>query len=360
MGPRVHAVAVFAPRLRRCCRPPLAADSPRKPAGKSPGPMRSRSSCSASASVMIASRDHAHSPHRSSAHQRDSSCSCQSNGFTADEPQIAQQMSRPHRRRRLASASSDNGSRMHRRSRLRRSAMRAGWTCGSTMVHDMLPSLQSHHDIADSAHQLQRVAGALQQTRLEPRRGSGSPVSARSSRGSPDRLATSMVKTAQTVEEWTTDAEAELDSSADSPGARALRWHLFHIASRLRGAHDAFLEVRRGSRTAARAPRRGAAGRRGLCSPRARSMQRRAPWLNRDDPNDSVPPTVLGRSGNPPREPLGLWESFLTSKAQQRARKAICHIVAPPAPVRAGLSTRLIADRVVRGHEHSDFWPRTA
>ncbi len=54
--------------------------------------------------------------------------------------------------------------------------------------------------------------------------------------------------TAQTVDEWTEEAEAELDCDAHSPDARALRWHLFHIASRLRGAHDAFPEARRWAR----------------------------------------------------------------------------------------------------------------
>ena len=143
MGSRVHDVAVIAPRrpadARRCwfARWFTAADRGVKSAGpmrsrrsaatktsashsirsrssfaaafaisRSPG-SRSRSSCLASASVMIASRDQAHSPHRSRTHHRDSSCSCQSTGFTTDEPQIAQPMSRPcarSRRRRRAGA----------------------------------------------------------------------------------------------------------------------------------------------------------------------------------------------------------------------------------------------------------------
>ena len=57
---------------------PLAVE-PRDGPGdlRSPG-ARSRSNRFAAASVMIASRDHAHSPQRSSTHQLDSSCSCQS------------------------------------------------------------------------------------------------------------------------------------------------------------------------------------------------------------------------------------------------------------------------------------------
>jgi hypothetical protein len=60
-----------------------------------------------------------------------------------------------------------------------------------------------------------------------------------------DRLAVSIVTTAQAVEEWTGATEADLDRDALSPDARALRWHLFHIASRIRGAQDACPDARR-------------------------------------------------------------------------------------------------------------------
>ena len=43
-------------------------------------------------------------------------------------------------------------------------------------------------------------------------------------------------------------AEADLDRDALSPDARALRWHLFHIATRLRGAQDACPDARRWAR----------------------------------------------------------------------------------------------------------------
>ena len=57
-----------------------------------------------------------------------------------------------------------------------------------------------------------------------------------------------MVKTAQTVEEWPGAAENDLDHDALSPDARALRWHLFHIATRLRGAEAACPDARRWAR----------------------------------------------------------------------------------------------------------------
>ena len=57
-----------------------------------------------------------------------------------------------------------------------------------------------------------------------------------------------MVKTAQAVEEWAGAAEADLDHDALSPDARALRWHLFHIATRLRGAEAACPDARRWAR----------------------------------------------------------------------------------------------------------------
>ena len=60
-----------------------------------------------------------------------------------------------------------------------------------------------------------------------------------------DRLAASIVRTAHAVEESAGAAQADLDRDALSPDARALRWHLFHLASRVRGAQDACPDARR-------------------------------------------------------------------------------------------------------------------
>ena len=125
--------------------------------------------------------------------------------------------------------------------------------CPSRMVNGMHLSLQSGHDIAESAHELQRAAGALQQRASSRDTVPALPSALAHLEEALDRLATSMVKTAQTVEEWAgAAADADLDRDALSPDARALRWHLFHLAARLRGAQDACPDARRWARTAAR------------------------------------------------------------------------------------------------------------
>ena len=109
-------------------------------------------------------------------------------------------------------------------------------------------SLQRGHDIADSAHQLQRAAGAVQQRASSQDAVPALPSALAHLEEALDRLATSMVKTAQAVEDWAGGADADLDRDELSPDARALRWHLFHIAARLRGAEAACPDARRWAR----------------------------------------------------------------------------------------------------------------
>ena len=59
-----------------------------------------------------------------------------------------------------------------------------------------------------------------------------------------DRLATSMVMTAEAVQEWAGEPTPE----ALAPDARALRWHLYHLATRIRGAREACPDARRWAR----------------------------------------------------------------------------------------------------------------
>jgi hypothetical protein len=110
-------------------------------------------------------------------------------------------------------------------------------------------SLQNGHDMADSAHQLQRAAGALQQRASNHDAVPSLPSALAHLEEALDRLATSMVKTAQAVEEWVGATEVDLDRDTLSPDARALRWHLFHVGARLRGAQDACPDARRWART---------------------------------------------------------------------------------------------------------------
>jgi hypothetical protein len=113
------------------------------------------------------------------------------------------------------------------------------------MVHDMQPLTETHSDIAGSAHQLQREAGTLQRRASRQDTVPALPAALAHLEETLDRLATSIVKTAHAVEEWPSDPEAAGEAAEPSPAARALRWHLFHVAARLRGAQDAFPDARR-------------------------------------------------------------------------------------------------------------------
>jgi hypothetical protein len=115
-------------------------------------------------------------------------------------------------------------------------------------LNDMHLSLPRTRDIADSAYQLQRAAGSVQQRASSQDTVPALPTALAHLEEALDRLATSMVKTAQTVEEWGGGADADLDRDALSPDARALRWHLFHLATRLRGAEAACPDARRWAR----------------------------------------------------------------------------------------------------------------
>jgi hypothetical protein len=113
----------------------------------------------------------------------------------------------------------------------------------------MPESLYSGHDIADSAHELQRAASAFRQRASSRETVPALPSALAHLEESLDRLATSMAKTAQALEEWVGTTDVDLDRDPLPPDARALRWHLFHIAARIRGAQDACPDARRWART---------------------------------------------------------------------------------------------------------------
>jgi len=98
-----------------------------------------------------------------------------------------------------------------------------------------------HHDIADSAYQLQRAAGRLQQLASGPGTVAALPTALAHLEEAVERVATSVVKAAQAVEEDPVTAESPAES-------RALRWHMHHFAARLLGARDACPEARRWAR----------------------------------------------------------------------------------------------------------------
>jgi hypothetical protein len=103
-------------------------------------------------------------------------------------------------------------------------------------------------DIADSAHELQRAAGALQECAGTDGALLALPTALAHLEEALDRLATSMLKTAQAVEESPGQAVTGRGEDALSPSARALRWHLSHLATRLRGAESACPDTRHWAR----------------------------------------------------------------------------------------------------------------
>jgi hypothetical protein len=113
----------------------------------------------------------------------------------------------------------------------------------------MPESFDSGHDIAEGAHQLQRAASAFQQCASSRETVPALPSALADLEEALDRLATSMAKTAQALEEWTGTTDGDLDRDTLPPEARALRWHLFHVVARLRGAQDACPDARRWAHT---------------------------------------------------------------------------------------------------------------
>ena len=107
-------------------------------------------------------------------------------------------------------------------------------------------SLRNRPELATGAHQLQRAAGGVLRDASAPDSVPALPVALAHVEEALDRLSTSMVVAAQAVEEW--PGAAETDAATLSSDARALRWHLFHLATRLRGAEGACPDARRWAR----------------------------------------------------------------------------------------------------------------
>jgi hypothetical protein len=106
--------------------------------------------------------------------------------------------------------------------------------------------LRTRPELAATAYQLQRAAGDVVRDASAPGAVEALPVALAHVEEALDRLSTSMVKAAQAVEEWPDAAEG--GTGTLSSDARALRWHLLHLATRVRGAQDACPDARRWAR----------------------------------------------------------------------------------------------------------------
>src|SRR4051794_32096512 len=109
------------------------------------------------------------------------------------------------------------------------------------MVQGMDRSLQSNQSIAASTFELRRAAGHFEQRASAAGAVPALPLALADVEKALERLATGAVKAAQAVEDWS-------GKDTHSPEARALRWHLFHLAARLRGAEDSCPDARRSAR----------------------------------------------------------------------------------------------------------------
>ena len=108
-----------------------------------------------------------------------------------------------------------------------------------------LPFL-TRREPATGAYQVQRAAGDVLRDASAPDAVPTLPVALAHLEEALDRLSTSMVLAAQAVEDW--PGAAETDAPTLSSDARALRWHLYHLATRLRGAEGACPDARRWAR----------------------------------------------------------------------------------------------------------------
>ena len=121
---------------------------------------------------------------------------------------------------------------------------------GAGGPHAATMKISARHftDIAASAHQLQRAAGFIQQHASADDAVANLPVALAHVEEALDRLATGMTIAAHAVEAWPPYSGAERQAE-ENPEARALRWHLFHLASRLKGTQESCVEPRRFART---------------------------------------------------------------------------------------------------------------
>ena len=95
-----------------------------------------------------------------------------------------------------------------------------------------------------SAYELQRAAANLRRSVRDPDAVRVLPVTLAHVDEVLDELATTMLVLAQSVVETTGAPDTSLDEELLSPEARALRWHLHELASRLRAARSASVSSR--------------------------------------------------------------------------------------------------------------------
>ena len=107
-------------------------------------------------------------------------------------------------------------------------------------------SMHPHdRETAGSAYELQRAAANFRRSVRDPDAVSTLPTTLAHVSDAIDELATSMLVLAHTVGDYANPPDTRLDDDALFPEARALRWHLHELASRLRASQRACPSARR-------------------------------------------------------------------------------------------------------------------
>ena len=103
----------------------------------------------------------------------------------------------------------------------------------------MLPAPPDNQAAARSAHELQRAAANFRRAVRAPNAVETLPVTLAHVDQAIGELATSMIGLAQTVGEYASPSDSRPQDDALPSEARALRWHLHELASRLRASQNA-------------------------------------------------------------------------------------------------------------------------
>jgi hypothetical protein len=101
------------------------------------------------------------------------------------------------------------------------------------------PAPSDEHTLADSAHELQRAAGHVQQHAAAPDQVPALGATLAHIEEALDRLSVGMLQMANGVVEWSAEHDASVDEDALPPPARALCFHLRAVAHALGAPRDA-------------------------------------------------------------------------------------------------------------------------
>ena len=101
------------------------------------------------------------------------------------------------------------------------------------------PAPRDEHALADSAHELQRAAGHVQEHAAASDQVAPLGATLAHIEDALDRLSVGMLQMANGVVEWSAEQDPSVDEDALPPAAQALCFHLRAVADALRAPRDA-------------------------------------------------------------------------------------------------------------------------